>query len=499
MDSKKSVDSHDDRKHCPLLSAYIIKLFLPKYGVASFLIGEKTKIEDLALIAIFIFLLLICLTPISMAFPAIVSSCESRSDEVGANVAKIYLFTTLGNFIATVVIGALIIPNFGVVYTYAFLLLTTAILYISMLSRNEQSKFRAINGRNLVCALGVFCAVYLSSNLYQTVTYKNQPPVRVSDEFNGTVLAHPTLDEAGKLNGFRLNSGAEPATSFNIYNKSWALENSRLAPTLVALDKEPQRILIIGIGTGDFLVELNRAFPRAEIVVIELYESVILEMQNYGAPEIRDALDKANVIIMDGSRFVNKLIQSHAKRKFDLVEVGISHVTSAGAGNLFTREFFQKLSTILSPNGVITSNAYAPLIKHLTIDKKRFFIYSYGNDKVSDLYFTNNIEDESSLRDRFQQSYQILYEQHGEKLCLSNGKNGDVLQHFVILDRQKVSSHLKEIEPLTYDRLVTDHFVFQNISTPGAIDPRIWKDDKVDLSGHELSQFAKAVCKLNSK
>src|SRR5690606_3046860 len=102
--------------------------------------------------------------------------------------------------------------------------------------------------------------------------------------------------------------------------------------------------------------------PDSENIIVELLGTAIDEMRQHASPDTRAMLEDSTVHIMDGERFVNRVLATEAGT-YDFIQVGILHVSSAGAWNLFTREFQEKLKTLLSDDGVLMFNAYANPIK----------------------------------------------------------------------------------------------------------------------------------------
>ena len=116
------------------------------------------------------------------------------------------------------------------------------------------------------------------------------------------------------------------------------------------LNKKPKRFLLIGVGTGDQALLINRLYPDSEIVIVELIDAVISEMKHRGSKFTKSLLEKSEIYIMDGSRYVKSKLYKKDFKKFDIIQIGVLHVTALGSGNLFTTEFLKEIKKILSKN-----------------------------------------------------------------------------------------------------------------------------------------------------
>lgn len=478
----------------PFLLAKFIFAIFPKYGISSFVLSDSTSPGELLLVFLVILIMMLCVIPISITFPLIVSMNLVNAGDEGSAVSATYFLTTLGNFVATLLIGAFLIPYFGVVTSFLFLVLLIFCLLQLLKSPHIRSKWFS----SLALNFSIFSiAVSISNGFYENTSYKFEPPVRVHNELNGTILVHPTLDEFGKLNGFRINSGSEPATSFDIFNRGLLQKDRNLDSSIAALGRIPSKILIIGVGTGDFLIDIKNYFPNVKIVVVELYDSVINEMSLYGSPELQAALKDSEIHILDGARYLNKLDLSLNDNRFDLIQIGISHVTAAGAGNLFTREFIAQASKSLTEGGVISSNAYAPLISVLKADNRNFFIYSNGNGYMANVFITKMKYDDQTLLERFNLSYKLICKNFNQYVGATWIDLAPSQNNFIINSNKDFKFQIRDIKPLTYNNLITDHFIFQRNAIPGQVDPRAWGSDYASIQGGELrSLWLKGCTKI---
>ncbi|HJT81003.1 MAG TPA: fused MFS/spermidine synthase, partial [Chthoniobacterales bacterium] len=115
-----------------------------------------------------------------------------------------------------------------------------------------------------------------------------------------------------------------------------------------ALHPNPQRAMVIGLGTGSTGGWLAAMPTMQRVEVVELERS-ILKVAEACEPVNHQALNnpKLNVIIGDGRE-----ILLTSKEKYDLIVSEPSNPYRAGVAGLFTREFYQSIERKLTDGGI---------------------------------------------------------------------------------------------------------------------------------------------------
>ena len=114
----------------------------------------------------------------------------------------------------------------------------------------------------------------------------------------------------------------------------------------MVLHPEPKRVLVVGLGGGATPGAISR-HPRSDVTVVELSESVwhgarFFGHVNYdlhGQPNVRVYLD-------DGRRFLRM-----TRERFDLITADIVQPDHAGAGLLYSVEYFRLIKRALADGG----------------------------------------------------------------------------------------------------------------------------------------------------
>lgn len=324
-----------------------ISLEIFKVSQAEFLLGGGTfMIASPITLSV---LLMMPVAAISAMFPIFVHVITRDRERLGENVASTYFVQTIGNVVGAAATGFLILPAVGAVVTLQLCAAAIVVCAAAFIGRMD---IRVVGAVGIVA----FSFLVTPATFYSNATYGGQKPSRFSEEIEGIALKYDSST------GTAINIGAERSTSFNtVQNISAPLEDTIPLYEAVTGNKI-ERALIIGIGTARLALQIRHRNPQAQIVVVELLDVVIREMLERGSPAIRELLQASEVHVTDGRRYVEKYALPKGER-FDLIQVGVFHVTSSGAGGLFTTEFQRHLRQLLTPKGVLTYNAYLPAVR----------------------------------------------------------------------------------------------------------------------------------------
>ena len=115
----------------------------------------------------------------------------------------------------------------------------------------------------------------------------------------------------------------------------------------LVLHPDPRRVLVIGLGAGATAGAASR-YPGAEITVVELSPSVVRAAATF-AHINHDVVSQPHVRIrINDAR--NHLLLSGAR--YDVITADIIQPIHAGAGNLYSREYFELVRNALDPEGL---------------------------------------------------------------------------------------------------------------------------------------------------
>ena len=116
-----------------------------------------------------------------------------------------------------------------------------------------------------------------------------------------------------------------------------------------------EKVLIVGGGDGGTAREVLRHPSVKRVVMVEI-DAVVVEACREFLPEVSTGLDDARLqlIIDDGIRFA-----AETDERFDVVIVDSTDPEGPGTG-LFGRPFYADVARILSPQGILVTQAESP-------------------------------------------------------------------------------------------------------------------------------------------
>lgn len=157
------------------------------------------------------------------------------------------------------------------------------------------------------------------------------------------------LDRGGVryLESDRVRHGA-----VNLADGSLALTYPRLLPLAWLLQPEIDRVLVLGMGGGNLVTYLRRAFPEVSVDLVEIDPAVPEVARRYMGFEDRPGV---RVHVADGRRFLET-----SDRRWDLI-LADTYIGLSVPFHMATREFLESAAAHLAPGGVLAVNLAAGL------------------------------------------------------------------------------------------------------------------------------------------
>ncbi|AEM39280.1 spermidine synthase [Pyrolobus fumarii 1A] len=132
---------------------------------------------------------------------------------------------------------------------------------------------------------------------------------------------------------------------------------SLVHPAMV-LHPNPRRVLILGGGEGATLREVLKHKTVEKAVMVDIDEMVVEAAKKYLQEWHQGAFDdpRSEVVIEDGMKYVEECLKRG--EKFDVIIMDLTDPYGPEVSKgLYSREFFSKLSSILSDDGVLVTQA----------------------------------------------------------------------------------------------------------------------------------------------
>jgi len=292
------------------------------------------------LASVFLFFVPLCL--LAVTGPFVVRVITSAVSEVGGNMGRLTAVSTIGSFVGTVAIGYVLIPllpNSVTMYGTAVLLVVVSLVYFLGWARKASS----------LAAVVVIAAAGLAAG--------------------GPGIGGSRLSTAEAEEVFRANSNfgllqvaqlhARPYRLFmtdyliqNTYDASQGRSISMFTYMLEGLARayapRLDRVLCIGMGMGIVPRELARS--GVSVDVVEINPAIVPVARRFFD---LDPSAFHSLVFGDGRYYLNRTTQ-----KYDAVILD-AFVGDSSPSHLMSREAFQAVRRVLTPDGVLVMNTFA--------------------------------------------------------------------------------------------------------------------------------------------
>lgn len=311
--------------------------------------------ELLVKVALSFLLILVPTCILGALFPLCLKLYCRTPEGIRTEVGRAYAVNTLAGVVGSVGAGLWIIPRFGTDWLLAALG-TATILVSAMLILSLEIPIRTRIGASLAFGVLSIAALLLPAldyeKLIDSVEYKfgayakdgRRARYLFVREGRAGLISLVTYDER---HVFLQNDGIKEGW-VDLQRQSGPRVELLLGLVPCLFHPEPRSAFVVGFGAGA-TVEALAATDLEEIHVAELEPLVIRAMESvrpdakslFGDPRLRITYNDARNTLLVG------------KRKYDIIVSQPSHPWRAGAGNLFTREYFEIVRSRLHDRGIV--------------------------------------------------------------------------------------------------------------------------------------------------
>jgi spermidine synthase len=260
------------------------------------------------------------------------------------HIALVYAISTAGNVFSGLLHGVVLVPYFGMMYTYLLAIISTGLAMLLIL------RFQAIKSFSLTLLIIV---AGFSSLSFKFIPKAHKGSVLWSkDDIYGLVevrdLSHLWQGWDGSrgidLMIHNLHNCSNSEADINWHNNSAIL-------SMELLDNRAEKVLLLGYCSGSTVYQLLDYESITQVISIEMNKAVI-EASEIFFPTLhaKNSNDKRSVIVVD--EFRSYVRRQPENVKFDVVILDIT-VEDPYFFGLFTREFFADIYKHLSNPGVV--------------------------------------------------------------------------------------------------------------------------------------------------
>src|SRR3989338_4777912 len=314
---------------------HLLDFGMALYNATGSLTWEKTVLINFILT---LSVLAIPTTLFGMLLPLLSTVFSSYINKIGKGVGDTFYTNTAGSIIGCAFTGFFLIPYFGVKESLIIFGIINVSAGLLLFIINNLS-VRAI-GISLISLTGIFFIIPCISKINFLEPMEGEKIVYYKEGIGGNVEVSQNVRGFNILRVDNKTHGS---------NEPWVkVDEVRIAHFPLFLHNNPKDVLLIGLGTG---ITLD-AVVRHSINTVDCVE-IVGELKNTisyffdGIPKIMERED-VRIIIEDGRNYILR-----AKKKYDVVIMDLIHPESAGAGSLFTKEYYEDAGRIMRRNGLV--------------------------------------------------------------------------------------------------------------------------------------------------
>ncbi|MBI2902400.1 MAG: fused MFS/spermidine synthase [Candidatus Methylomirabilis oxyfera] len=304
-------------------------------------------------------------TILGSAFPCAVQICARALPRLGRDIGQVYSANTVGTIGGALLAGFLLIPRIGAqpsMMGAAALNVAVGVIVLAA-SAKAQPLWRRVAVVPLPLALVFIAGVVLlprwdwrvmvgGASIYVRRFASEADPAA---QFRREAASRQLVFYREGINSTVAVERTERLTSLKVDGKVDATNGSDMTTQLllghvpILLHPRPERVLIIGLGSGVTAGAVAQHPLVREIDVVEL-EPAVVEASNFFAQENRGVLrdPRVRVVIGDG----RNVILGSSKR-YDVISSEPSNPWIAGVANLFSEEFYRLARRRLADDGIM--------------------------------------------------------------------------------------------------------------------------------------------------
>lgn len=429
------------------------------------------------------FLALIPVLLLSTFMPIFLDHARETSPHVDFGFA--YFWQTAGNIAGVIVTGVVLfdwlsLPQVNM--AMVMLAILGSLVIFMQLQGAMSGRSKLVVSCVLTTVAVLFVGLSYPKDFYKRITYHLVQgvfvePVKVYEDGQSLSLLYPKI----------VNSTAEYALMANgkfyvtgilseIEEGSTNYLPASFAGLAFALNPSIGQALFI--GGAHFGEQLYSEHKGATITIVDINSHVFEATMDYGVAEARAQIADNETHVIDGRRFIGS-----TDKTYDYIHVGIDKATTAGAGNVFSGDFFEVIKDRMSGDGIATFYAYPTVVKAAMGVFADVVVVGSRDGNAIAAASNAPLSPSAIAQARAFVASTTNEERAGDHFVFRN-----VVPHF-LYDREDLTEILRDIEESTDDNLATEYILNREVEVfPGAhtannpVDIRVWPANAVELS-----------------
>lgn len=330
------------------LAFAICELGIGAFAILSVLLTHKFVVDNVFRVATFVLPSTIFM---GLTFPVIISLIDPTKT-AGRVVGISYFGNTIGSIIGGFIASFLLIPTFGSspsVIILSLLNFTVAFIFINQEKKYIFFKNLFLTSTFLLIVAGSYLLIFKKDRLYEKIT-----DWRILDaKFNSYEYSFKEDEVASTLAYKNPKANDQRLIIDGVATTSKVAETKIMAHLPIALHPNPQDVLVIAFGMGStYRSSLSYGIRTDAVELVPSVPKLISFFHENGNSVLTDPNGK--VIINDGRNYAFL-----TNKKYDIVIIDPPPPFNAsGTTVLHSKEFYEDLSKILNPNGIVAQWIY---------------------------------------------------------------------------------------------------------------------------------------------
>jgi spermidine synthase len=280
-----------------------------------------------------------------MAFPIGLRLWASPGSHTAKRVGLFYSLNVAGAIVGSLAGGFLLLPRFG---SETSLALLAAVSFFSGIALLVVARGPAVS-RLAIGAVGAAIfgwAAWTSPDpfaQFMAQRYAGTGLVWKQEGVEATVVVHQLGSGANRRLLMTINGIHQAGTDFPT-----TFTHRRIGHMPMIVHPGARTALVIGLGGGATAGAVS-VHEGVDVDIVELADGVVSAARQFGAINY-DVLDRPNMHLRvdDGRNFMML-----TPKRYDVITADITQPIFAGAGNLYSREYFELMRRVLKPGGVV--------------------------------------------------------------------------------------------------------------------------------------------------
>jgi len=367
--------------------------------------------------------MLVPTTAIGMGFPLVSRLAAGQMSKMAGRVGGVYALNTLGNILGTVLCGFAMIPLLGLKLT-----LETAVLFnlaagacillaLGPLRASQRKKVFAASA--LAVAAYILLAPGWDKLLLSAGAFRyHRSPQATAENFSKKarerdllfyregISTTVTVEQEDSNFVLRVNGKVDASSKLDMQTQIL------LAHLPMLLHRNPERVLVIGAGSG---VTCGSALAHPELeslCCVEISPGVVQGSRFFADYNRRYWENPRTEIVIDDGR--NFLFRS--RENWDVIASEPSNPWMAGIGNLYSEEFYRNCRRRLAPGGIICQWIHLYEIEESVL---KTILITFGKSFPHAIAF-GSIEDVDLLLIGSEQKFSVDFESLAERISNDN-------------------------------------------------------------------------------